>query len=355
MRYIPTKHLKAGQTLASDLVLSENRIMLRRGKALTDKMINRIDILGYQGVYIDDELSSGIQVYDIIKPELKHKTKVELQSLFFSVENNVSSQIPKRIQSVKGQIQNIVDEIMRNNHVMINMIDIRTYDDYTYSHSLNVAILATVIGKVLGLDKRSLYELAMSAVLHDTGKMFIDKKILNKPGKLTPDEFNEIKKHSTLGYNFLSKDLNIVEACKITALHHHEAYNGKGYPSGLSGKDIHLYGRIVCVVDVYDALTSDRPYHQAMLPSDAIEFIMSEYNSKFDPEIVDAMIKKVALYPIGTCVKLSNGVDAIVVKNNESSSLRPVLKVINSKPDVFIDLANDRAALKLTIDKIVNY
>jgi HD-GYP domain-containing protein (c-di-GMP phosphodiesterase class II) len=238
---------------------------------------------------------------------------------------------------------------------MINVLDIRTYDDYTYAHSLNVAILATVIGKVLGLSRQSLYELAMAAVLHDTGKMFIDKKILNKPGKLTPDEFSEIKKHCALGFNFLSQNLNIVETCKTTALQHHEAYDGNGYPSGLSGNDIHLFGRIVCVADVYDALTSDRPYHKAMLPSDAIEFIMSEYNSKFDPEIVDAMIKKIAPYPLGTCVKLSNGLDAIVVKNYESSSLRPVLKIINSSPEVFIDLTHDRSALKITIEKIINY
>ncbi len=357
MRYIQTKHLKPGQTLASDLVLSRNRVMLRRGKSLTDKLINKVEILGYQGVYIDDALSRGLKIRDVISPDLKHSSKNELESLFFDVENNISSRINNKMKSVKTQIRKIVDEILLNNNVMINIIDLKTYDDYTYSHSLNVAILSTVIGAVLGLKKETLYELAMGAVLHDMGKMFVDKKILNKPDRLNADEFEEIKKHSKLGFNFLSQNSSITHNSKITILQHHEAYDGSGYPNGLAGDEIHLFGRIVCVADVYDALISDRPYRNAMLPSDALEYIMAGYNTKFDPKIVDAMIKKVAPYPIGTCVKLSTGDIAIVVKNKQSSSLRPVVKIIDNSnvKDSLIDLANDRYALKIIIEDIVNY
>lgn len=357
MRYIQTKHLKPGQTLATDLVLSHNRVMLRRGKALTDKLISKVEILGYQGVYVDDAISRGLNIRDVISPDLKHKTRDELHSLFFNVRNNIPSRINVKMQSVKTQIKNIVDEILLNNNVMINIIDLKTYDDYTYSHSINVAILSTVIGAVLGLNKVSLFELAMGAVLHDMGKMFVDKSILNKPDKLNSDEFEEIKKHSELGFNFLSQNSSITHNSKITILHHHESYDGSGYPNGLSGDDIHLFGRIVCVADVYDALISDRPYRNAMLPSDAIEYIMAGYNTKFDPEIVDALIKKVAPYPIGTCLKLSTGDVAIVVKNKQSSSLRPIVKIIdnsNTRED-YIDLANDRSALNIMIEDIVNY
>ena len=356
MRYIPTKHLKPGHTLASDLILSDNRIMLRRGKSLTDTLIGKIDILGYQGVYIDDKLSDGIDIKDVISPDLKLQSKAEIQSFLKGVATNNIHLITHHVQTIKKQIQNIVDEILLNRHIMINIIDIRTHDDYTYNHSLNVAVLSTVIGTVLGLSRPMLCELAMGAILHDTGKIFIDKKILTKPDKLTADEFEQIKKHSELGFNFLSNNMNITETSKLTALHHHEQYNGGGYPGGLAGEDIHLFGRIAGVADVYDALVSDRPYRKAMLPSDAIEYIMTGYNTQFDPAIVNALIKKVAPYPIGTCVKLSSGDNAIVVKNHESSSLRPVVKLINKSTDaiIFIDLAHDRAALKITIEDIIN-
>jgi len=355
MRYIPTKNLKTGHTLASDLILSKNRVMLRRGKSLTDDLINRIEILGFQGVYVDDAISKGIYVDGVINTDLKINTKSRLQDFFFHVERNNHANMAKQFLSMKDHIQDIVDNIMLDRHVMVNMIDIRTYDDYTYSHCLNVAILATVVGTVLGLKKRTLYELAMGALMHDIGKIFIDKKIVNKPDKLTADEFEMMKKHSELGFNFLSSNLNITKESKLTALQHHEKFNGSGYPKGESGDEIHLFGRIVGVVDVYDALISDRPYRKAMLPSDAIEFIMSGYNTQFDPEIVNALIKKVAPYPAGTCIRLSNGETAIVVENHDFSSLRPIVKVIDDDTsDKFIDLAQDRSALKITIEEIVD-
>lgn len=357
MRYIPARHLKPGQILAHDLLLSKKLIMLRRGKTLTQSLINRINQLGYQGVYVDDEISAGLYIKDVISPELRMRAKSEVETLLDSAEKNAVSTFRKHLGSAKNQIQHIVDEILRNRYVMVNIIDIRTYDDYTYSHSLNVAILSTVIGTVLGLSKTLLCELAMGALLHDTGKIFIDKRILNKPGKLTDEEFREMKKHSELGYRFLIKNTKISESALETALSHHESYDGGGYPKGLSGDNISLFGRIACVADVYDALTSDRPYRKAMLPSDAIEYIMSEYNTKFDPEIVNALMKKIAPYPIGTCVKLSSEDTAIVVKNNEGASLRPVVKLISKHkaPETYIDLANDREALQVTITDIVNY
>ena len=355
MRYIPTGHLKAGQKLAYDLVLPGNRIMLRRGKALTVSLINRIDILGFQGAYIDDRISAGIDIPCVITPQLKMSAKDDLTALMNSVERKTVSEIPKKMFTLKKQIMSIVDNIMHNDNVMINMMDIRTHDDYTYSHSLNVGVLSAVIGTVLRLSKQDLFELTMGAVLHDIGKLFVDKQILNKPSSLTSEEFEHIKKHSELGFNFLLNDEHITEASKIAILQHHEAFDGTGYPKGIIGREIDFYARIICVADSYDALTSDRPYRKAMLPSDAIEYIMSEYGTKFDPEIVDATIKKIAPYPIGTCIRLSNGLDAIVLENFEYAILRPKIRILNEEPERIIDLANDRDSFKVTITDIVNY
>ncbi|MDD5016672.1 MAG: HD-GYP domain-containing protein [Eubacteriales bacterium] len=356
MRYVPKKNLQAGHKLASDLFINRNRVLLRKGMSLTDSLVRKIDILGFQGLYIDDDVSKDLYIEEIISPELKLKTKNGLQSFFYSAENNNVSQIKGQINTIKYLVRDIVDEVLHHRQIMINIIDLRAYDDYTYSHSLNVAVLSVVMGSVLGMNQKTLFALAMGALLHDTGKMFIDKQILNKPGLLTPEEFEEIKKHSELGFQYLCKNVDVPEDSKISALHHHEQYNGGGYPNGLAQENIHIFGRIICVADVYDALTSDRPYRKAFLPSDAIEYIMSEYNNKFDPVVVKALTRKVAPYPIGTCLKLSTGDIGIVVKNFESTILRPLVKLIINKKATnhYIDLSNDRSALNITIKEIID-
>lgn len=356
MRYVSTKNLKAGEKLGSDLIVSKNRILLRKGRALSNAIIGKLEVLGYQGVYIDDKLSKGIVVSDVISQELKNIAKAELQMLFYNGENNRHSYVKKQLPAIRNIVHNIVDEVVHNRDIMVNIVDIRAYDDYTYSHSLNVAVLSVVMGTVIGLGKKQLNNLAMGALLHDTGKMFVKKEILNKPARLTPEEFEEIKTHSERGYHYLCEQLEIPEEARIVALQHHEQYGGKGYPNGLAKDDIHLFGRIACVADVYDALTSDRPYRKSMLPSDAIEYIMSGYNTMFDPKIVEALTKKIAPYPVGTCVRLSTGQIGIVVKNYQDTSLRPKVKlIVNGKPtEEYIDLTYDMSALNITINEIVD-
>jgi HD-GYP domain-containing protein (c-di-GMP phosphodiesterase class II) len=313
--------------------------------------------MGFQGVYIDDDISRDIQVVNTISDELKYRARREIKSLFVSVEQNSKSKTATHMDNLGNYISEMVDELLYNRNVMVNVIDIRTYDDYTFSHSINVAVLSIVIGTVLGMGRKTLHDLAMGALVHDIGKVFVDKKIINKATKLTTEEFNEIKKHSQMGFNYICSNSKIPEDARSAVLMHHEQYNGNGYPAGLSGNDIHIFGRIICVADVYDALTSDRPYRGAMLPSDAIEYIMSGYNTLFEPSIVEAFTKKVAPYPVGTCVKLSSGVLGIVVKNFESSCLRPKIRIIqdNKPTNEFIDLAHDRTALNVTIKELVNF
>lgn len=356
MRFISTVHLRPGLKLAADLTYGKGRVLLRSGKILTASLIRKIGYLGYQGLYIEDELSEGLEISDVISSDLRMKTSIELQNLFYNVEHNITSNAKRHIRSVKSLAKDIVDEILSNRQTMVNIIDLRNYDDYTYNHSLNVTVLSVVLATELKLSRDTIYELALGALVHDTGKMFIHKDILNKPGKLTPDEFEQIKKHSELGFKYLCDNLDIPESAKIAALQHHEQYNGHGYPGGLVGNSIHQFGRIISVADVYDALSSDRPYRKAMLPSDAVEYIMSGYGTMFDPSVVKALTKKIAPYPIGTCVLLSTGDIGIVMKNNESTSLRPVVKlIINNKPsNKYIDLSHDRSALHITVKEIVN-
>ena len=249
MRFIPLNCMRAGQVLAVDLIADRNQMMLRRGVSLTQSLISKIRLLGFQGVYIEDDISKDIQFVNVISDELRYKAKKEIRSLFISMEHPLDKKTQPHIEMLGNIISNIVDELLYNRNVMINMVDLRTYDDYTFSHSINVALLSVMIGTVLGLHKKALNELAMGALVHDIGKVFIDKKIINKPDRLTPGEFEELKKHSLMGFNYLSSNVNISKSAKAAVLTHHEKYDGKGYPNGLSGNEIHLFGRIVCVAE----------------------------------------------------------------------------------------------------------
>lgn len=203
-------------------------------------------------------------------------------------------------------------------------------DIYTYSHSLNVAIISLTLGIALNLDQEALTSLCIGALVHDIGKAFIPKSILLKPGRLTPEEFKMVKKHSELGYEFLNNNPYFNDSSKQVALEHHEHFNGSGYPYGKSGDTISRFARIVCIADVYDALTSNRAYKKALPPTDSLEYLMSNSGTLFDPELLTIFCRIVIPFPHGTIVNLSNGDMAQVQKTLPNYPLRPIVKIIKS-------------------------
>ncbi len=212
------------------------------------------------------------------------------------------------------------------------------------------------MGVALDLNRNDLNNLGMGAILHDIGKVFIDKKCLNKKGRLTDEEFAEMKKHPIEGYRYIRANFNIPVQASMGVLQHHEKYDGTGYPVQKAGDDISLFGRIIAIADVYDAITSDRPYRKGILPSKAMEYIMGGAGYHFDFELVSIFVKKVAAYPLGTCVKLSNGLMGIVVENFADTSMRPKIRVIEKDKDQearYINLKEDFKTNNLTIVEVV--
>lgn len=353
MRFIPTFCLREGMLLAKNLYGKNGDLMLKAGTFLDDRYVNGIKRLGYNGIYIEDDISKDIEVMNLINENLRRETIKGIKEIFIYAENDdTKKQICKMEQSGKF-VENIVDEILENKNLMVNMIDLKVFDDYTFYHSLNVAVLSIVMGIALKLNKDELYKLGFGALLHDVGKVFIRKEILNKPGKLTYEEYEEVKKHSELGYRYLKKEFNIPIKSYIGALEHHERFDGKGYPRGRRGTDICLFGRIIAIADVYDALTSDRPYKKAYLPSEAMEFVMGNCGEMFDPELVSLFVTKVAPYPIGTCVTLSNGKIGIIIQNYEDCCMRPKVRVFkHNNQDIeheILDLKYDGHLKNVTI------
>lgn len=357
MRFVPVHGLMEGMTVGKSLYDINHKLLLSKGSVISRTYVDRIKVLGYQGIYIDDELSNDIEVKDVIRDELRMKAVQSIKDAFIysDVETKGGQkQIKAKMDITKMLISNIVEEIIENKDTMVNLIDLKFFDDYTFFHSVNVAVLSVLIGVELGLSREHLFNLGLAGILHDIGKIFIDKDILNKPSKLTDDEYLIMKKHSDYGYNYLKETYEIPSASYVAVLQHHEQYDGLGYPAGKQKDDISLLGRIICVCDVYDALTSNRPYRKQLLPSEAMEYIMANGGIMFDVNLTKIFARKVAPFPVGTYVRLSNGFLGIVTENFEEACMRPRVKVILDRegkrivPKI-VDLKNDRFLRNVTI------
>lgn len=241
----------------------------------------------------------------------------------------------------------MMEEVLNNGDVMCNMLDIKTYDDYVYFHSVNVAVLSTMIGAACNMNKEELDILTTAALLHDVGKRFVEEDVLNVKRALTEEERIMIVQHPKLGYDFLVENFDFLPEVYDSVLEHHEWYNGCGYPLRRSGSEIPIYARIIKLADVYDALTSKLPYHEAVPPSEAVEYIMANAGAEFDPELVDVFMRKIAVYPEGCEVRLSDGRTAVVMENYKEFILRPKVKVIPTGE--IINLKSDNEARSLTI------
>jgi HD-GYP domain-containing protein (c-di-GMP phosphodiesterase class II) len=355
MRYIPADNLKAGMELARTVYNKTDAPYLVEGTALTENYIDSIRRQEFSGLYINDEFSKDIEVISVVSDKLRYETVNVVKQLFSLNEKKTSDkQLAAKKTEMVSQINSIIDELLDNKELMINMIDLKCFDNYTYAHSVNVAVLSLFIGISMGFARNTLSELGLSAILHDIGKIFIAKEIINKPAKLTDEEFEEIKTHSFRGYEYARDKYRLPIASYIGILDHHEKWDGSGYPNKTNGKKISLFGRIISIADVYDALTSERPYRTAWSPSEAMEYISGNSGVMFDFELVEIFRKKIAPYPVGTAVILSNGYTAFVVKNYEEFCLRPKVRLIydpegNAVEPVEIDLHNDFSLLNVTI------
>lgn len=358
MRFVRVDNLKEGMINYKPLYGKNNEILLNSGVIIRESYIPRIKELGYYGIYIEDSFSEGILPNTLIDDNLRLECVKSIKNIYTKLSSNKLLNV-EVVDHLNSYVEDIIDSIMSNDDIMVNIIDLKGYDDYTYAHSVNVAVLSIALGIKLNNNRNVLNKLGMAALLHDIGKMFIPKKIINKNSSLTKDEFTQVKRHPVRGYELLKDNGNFSHCSCIGILHHHERFNGEGYPSGISGEEISLLARIIMICDVYDALTSDRPYRKALFPSEAVEYIMGSSGSLFDPGIVRSFLKIIAPYPVGMSVKLSNNKSGIVVKNYPDACMRPLVKILfhDKLPVVpyIIDLKNDPTTRDVVITGIADF
>ncbi len=261
----------------------------------------------------------------------------------------------------KDVISACVDSVLHSPDAFLWLSQLKSRDNYTAQHSLNVSVLSIVLGRQMGLKAEQLNQVAMCGMMHDIGKLLVPLKILNKPGKLDPDEWRKMQNHTILGYELLSSSTNMFQGAIETALTHHERVDGKGYPKGIPSTSVSTFSNIVAIADTYDAITSDKVYQKARTHLEAIKVLFELSDTHLNSQLVVKFIESLSVYPPGSFVKMSNGSIAMVLEVNTKLKLRPKIMLILDKNmqllgDKVVDLTKtmtDIAGNSLSISGII--
>ncbi|WP_127571622.1 HD-GYP domain-containing protein [Paenibacillus xylaniclasticus] len=334
MRLMPISMCQPGMRLAKKIFSDEGLVLLAENIELTARMIRRLKETGFSFVYVMDKRLDDIVVPEIISDETLRYALKEIRHTFRQMMDRPSGKrgvtypyISRNYQKIMNMV---LDDLIGNPDAMIMLMNLGSVDHYVYQHSLNVCVYTTLLGIAEGYSRDELMTLGMGAILHDVGKSLIPAEILNKPGKLTNDEFELMKQHTEIGFKLLKDEPNIPLVAAHCAFQHHERIDGSGYPRGLKGNEIHEYAKWIGLVDSYDAMTSRRVYRDAMLPHQAIELLYAGTGTLFEQHMVQQFRDKVAIYPIGLTVTMNSGETGVVVDINGAYPHRPIIRVLEA-------------------------
>lgn len=345
--------IQTGMVLADDVFNDSAQLIVPKGVTISDTIINKLKYYHIDAVTVYKE---GIQETIDSSAPMTHSQRVreskEFQAysqVFYEkneefhyqlneiAEKNADINVNKLFETT-SDILATADSSYRVFDMLHNM---RHFDDSTYAHSLNVSIIASIMGKWLGLNEEDIKVLTVAGLLHDIGKLLIPQEIITKPGKLTDQEYTMIKNHPLLGYNLLCKqamDPRISQA----ALFHHEKCDGSGYPLGRTGNDLPAIAKIITIVDIYEAMTANRVYRHGLCPFEVIRTFESEGFQKYDPKYILVFLKGIVQTYINETVELNDGRTGEIVLINDQSPANPMIKIgtdfvdLNKHPDLYI-------------------
>ncbi|KAF0233556.1 MAG: Metal dependent [Desulfovibrionaceae bacterium] len=338
LKEIPVSQLQIGMFVEAhgDGTLA-NPLCHPRDYVHSQAQINQFMALGVMKVTVDTAKSS-LQATKAQNPPFSRQDREVARKVYSSCLSHAMDVMQKVRQGFTvdfTQSYDAVDTLMtgveENPAHMVLLSKLHHYDDYTFRHSLNVSLLALIFGKHLGMEQQELRRLAFAGLYHDVGKFKIPLEILNKPGRLSEREFEVMKHHSIIGYELLKGHPGISEDILLGVLHHHERSDGKGYPRQLTMEEKDPFSRILTIVDIFDALTSDRTYKKAFTPHESIKAMFSWRNESFHPGLLEKFVECFGIYPPGSFVRLTDQTCGVVVEARPESPARPLVKVSFSR------------------------
>jgi HD-GYP domain-containing protein (c-di-GMP phosphodiesterase class II) len=334
--------LKPGMVLAGDLFSKEGIFIWPAKKPITQSVIDELKKKGIRELYYTKNINKDLS--QNMPPMFSEEIKEEAKEAIDNILEQVKKDEKVNVEEVRNVIERLFKEmISKLGKAAINLSIVKNYDEYTYTHLINVTILSMFFSKFLGASDFVIKEVGMGAILHDIGKVKIPTSILYKPGELTEEELKIIKKHPIIGYFAIKDEPTVSTYAKKIVLFHHERFDGNGYPLGLKFDRIGRYPQIVSLADVFDALTSERPYKPGMSIPQTLNFIMKKSGIYFEPLLAQKFIMEMSKlyglpspYAIGSFVLLNTGEKAVIAQKDSEYTLRPTVLVIENalgKPD----------------------
>lgn len=365
MRLISIEALREGMIVGRTIWNEAGHPLLQKGVIINDVILNRLVQLNMQYIYVEDKLSDGIDIEETIQSESRNKAVQAITHSFQEISSidveQASYVLDQQSKVIGALIDDLLDSILESNEILTVLTDAYMYDEYLYQHSFQVTLYSLAIAKELGYSYDDLRVIGIGAMLHDVGKMLIPKEILMKPGRLTDEEFEAVKMHTTYGFDILRNLHSVSLIVAHCAFQHHERLDGSGYPRGIKGSEIHPFAKIISVADVYDAITSTRVYRSKMLPSQGIAIIEAGSGTQFEPEIVEALRRSIVHYPNGTIVVLSDGRRGVVCKQNNEMPDCPFIRIFEEDDEILdttyeIDLSQEEFVVieKIDLDYVVS-
>ncbi len=332
MKKLHISAVQPGAVIAKTVFMENGSVLLGAGMELTQRYIDRLIQLGIDTVYIEDKHTTDIVPEDAISDETRryavetvHKTMTGFMNQPQMKGRMTTPDLGTEFHKVFGDI---LAELSSRKDILVNLTHLHVMEGYLFHHSVNVAIIAGIVGLAKGYNRNQLLELGIGALLFDIGMTQLPKELWNKKSELTKEERMRINGHTEEGFHILRKQHNISLLSAHCALQHHERYNGSGYPRNLADKQIHEYAQIVGLADVYDALISPRAFRRSYSTNEAIEFLFASGNELFDLNLIQLFVKHVAVYPIASTVQLNTGQVGVVSHVDPVAAHRPVIRII---------------------------
>jgi HD-GYP domain-containing protein (c-di-GMP phosphodiesterase class II) len=346
--------------IASILASSIKEVWIDSGKGLDVSPTETVVTVAESEAQVEAELKEAVKAQRnvtavSIEAEMDNAKKIcgRAKEAVISMFNEVRMGNTVDAAGAQRLVEEISDSISRNASALISLARLKTADDYTYMHSVAVCAMMIALAKQLGLDEEQTKSCGVAGLLHDLGKAMIPMDLLNKPGKLTDPEFQIVKSHPAEGHKLLLAVPDVDPVALDVCLHHHEKMDGSGYPMSLKTQEISLHAKMGAVCDVYDAITSNRPYKLGWDPAESIRKMAEWVDGHFDKRVFQAFVKSLGIYPIGSLVRLSSGRIGVVLEQTSNSLTTPRVKVFFSTksdmriPPEIVDLSRPG-----TVDKI---